>query len=108
MTIWSARKLALSVRFTWATRHRTRNMLPPLSILILVGCVVVDEAEIMPGVFEISTPASGLVNTESRARVILDQRALTLCPAGYEKRTERVTEDMQGRKTMIWRVARNS
>ena len=51
-------------------------------MLTLVGCVGVDEMPIAPGVFDIATPASGLIDTEGRARVILDARARELCQTG--------------------------
>lgn len=54
----------------------------PVLMLTLVGCVGVDEMPIAPGVFDIATPASGLIDTEGRARVILDARARELCQTG--------------------------
>ena len=79
----------------------------PLSaaVIQLSACVAVDDREIAPGVFAIVTPASGFINSESRSRVILGQRALMLCPTGYEKRADRATEDAQGRKSATWEVA---
>jgi len=84
---------------------RPAKSLTPLAALVLAGCVGIDEVQIAPGVFDISTPANGPANSEGRARFILDRRALMLWPAGYESRAGHVTEDLQGRKMMIWRVA---
>ena len=74
----------------------------PVLVLMLVGCVAVDEMQVGPGVFDITTPASGAINTEGRARASLGERAAELCPTGYERRSESLISD-RGRDTMIWR-----
>jgi hypothetical protein len=76
----------------------------PVLMLTLVGCVAIDEMQIGPRVFDIATPASGLMNTEGRARVILGERTRELCHTGYERRSESLIVDRQGHATVIWRV----
>ena len=80
------------------------NRLVLLLMLPLAGWVAVDETQISPGVFDIVTSANGGINSEGRARVILDQRAQDLCPNGYERHNERLIQDQQDRKTMTWRI----
>lgn len=69
------------------------------------GCVAVDESRISAGVYDLITPASGFINNDDRARVILDARGRVLCPSGYALRSERAIEDRAGRRSMIWRIA---
>ena len=76
----------------------------PVLVLTLVGCVALDEMQVGPGIFDIATPANGVINTEGRARVILRERAAELCPTGYERRSESLISD-RGRETIIWHVA---
>jgi len=69
------------------------------------ACVSVDEVQVMPGAFELATPASGFINSEQRARVILKLRAGELCPNGYDRLRESRILDAQGIETMAWRIA---
>lgn len=81
----------------------------PLFALIFAGlctgCLSLDERQIAPELFDISTPASELINSGERARVILDLRAHELCPKGYMRISEDHTMDRTGVETMRWRVA---
>src|SRR5437588_448063 len=69
------------------------------------ACVSVDEVQVMPGAFELATPASGFINSEQRARVILKLRAGELCPNGYDRLRESGIVDGQGIETMMWRMS---
>ena len=69
------------------------------------ACVNVDEIQVMAGVFELATPASGFINSEQRARVILNLRAGELCPNGYDRLRESRIVDAQGIETVMWRIA---
>jgi len=69
------------------------------------ACVSVDEVQVTPGMFELATPASRFINSEQRARVILNLRAGELCPNGYDRLRESRIMDAQGIETMTWRVA---
>jgi hypothetical protein len=71
----------------------------------LQACVSVDEAQLQPGVFDIATPASGLINSEDRARVILDLRARELCPEGFNRFSEIRSVDRRALETVMWRIA---
>jgi hypothetical protein len=77
----------------------------PVLMFALTGCVSVDEMQVGPGVFDIATPASEFINTEGRARIILSERARELCATGYNRRSESLISNRQGRQTMIWRIA---
>lgn len=76
-----------------------------LAIPGLFGCVSVDERQIRPGVFVISTLASEFINTEDRARVILNLRALELCPKGFMRFSEGRTVDASDIEIVTWQVA---
>ena len=82
----------------------TRSRLPLLLCFLLQACVSVDEAQLQPGVFDIATPATGLINSEDRARVILDLRARELCPEGFNKFSESRIVDRRALETVIWRI----
>jgi hypothetical protein len=71
----------------------------------LQACVSVDEAQLRPGEFDIATPATGLINSEDRARVILDLRARELCPEGFNRFSESRIVDRRALETVIWRIA---
>jgi hypothetical protein len=71
---------------------------------LLQACVSVDEAQIRPGVFDIATPASELINSEGRARVILDLRARELCPQGFNRFSESRIVDRKALEIMRWRI----
>jgi len=68
------------------------------------ACVSMDEVQVMPGAFELATPASGFINSEQRARVIFGLRAGELCPNGYDRLRESRIVDGQGIETMMWRI----
>ena len=72
---------------------------------LLQACVSVDEAQIRPGVFDIATPASELINSEGRARLILDLRARELCPQGFNRFSESRMVDRKALETVTWRIA---
>ena len=71
---------------------------------LLQACVSVDEAQIRPGGFDIATPASELINSEGRARVILDLRARELCPQGFNRFSESRIVDRKALEIMRWRI----
>lgn len=73
--------------------------------IALSGCVSVDERQVRPGVFVISTPASEFINSEDRARIILNLRAQELCPKGFMRSREDRVIDAKGIETMAWQVA---
>ena len=66
--------------------------------------VSVDEVQVMPGAFEVATPASRFINSEQRARVILKLRAGELCPNGYDRLRESRIMDTRGIEIMMWRI----
>jgi hypothetical protein len=86
---------------------------PPIRILLSLaiaaticsGCAAVDERMISTGVYDLATPASGFLNNDDRARVILDARSRMLCRSGYTLQSERAIEDRAGRRTMMRRIA---
>lgn len=76
-----------------------------LAALCLSGCVSVDELQIQSGVYVIATPASEFINSEDRARVILNLRAQELCPKGFMRFREDRVIGPKGIETMAWQVA---
>lgn len=85
-------------------KMRTRRALL-LVCMALAGCISVDERQIRPGVFDLSTPANELMNSEERARIILGLRARELCPEKFDRLSESRIVDATGLQTMIWRIA---
>jgi len=83
----------------------TRAGLPLLLCFILQACVSVDEAQLRSGVFDIATPATGFINSEDRARVILGLRARELCPAGFDRLSESRIVDRNASEFVVWRIA---
>lgn len=86
------------------------NQLRAASVLLfgaiaVSGCVGVDERKIRPGVYVISTLASEFINSEDRARLILNLRAQELCPKGFTRSREDRIIDIKGVETMAWQVA---
>jgi hypothetical protein len=73
--------------------------------MALAGCVSVDERQIRPGVFDLSTPANELMNSDERARIILGLRARELCLEKFARLSESRIVDAKGLQTMIWRIA---
>jgi hypothetical protein len=71
---------------------------------LLQACVSVDEAQIRPGVFDIATPASELINSEGRARVILGFGARELCPNRFNRFSESRIVDRKALEIMRWRI----
>ncbi len=82
-----------------------RNKLLLLICTVLTSCISIDERSIRPGVFDLSTPANGFINSEQRARIILGMRARELCPHGFDRLSESRIVDARALETMIWRVA---
>jgi len=76
-----------------------------LTALCVSGCVSVDERQIQSGVYVIATLASELINSEQRARVILNLRAQELCPSGFTRFREDRVVDPKGIETMAWQIA---
>jgi hypothetical protein len=76
-----------------------------LATTCLSGCVSVDERQIRSGVYLIATPASEFINSEARARIILDLRAQELCPKGFTRFREDRDIDAKGIEIMAWQVA---
>jgi hypothetical protein len=83
----------------------TRARLPLLFCFVLQACVSVDEAQLRPGIFDIATPATGFINSEDRARVILDLRARELCPQGFGRFSESRIVDRRAIEFVVWRIA---
>lgn len=73
--------------------------------IALSGCVSVDERQVRPGVYVISTLANEFINSEGRARVILNLRAQELCPNGFMRSREDRIIDTKGLEFMAWQVA---
>ncbi len=46
----------------------------------LQACVSIDETRLTPGVFDLATPANRFINSENRARVILDSEGTRVVP----------------------------
>lgn len=86
------------------TGHRAPSMLL-LGTICVSGCVSVDERQIRSGVYVIATPASEFVNSEERARVILNLRAQELCPKGFMRFREDRVSNSKGIEIMAWQVA---
>lgn len=89
--------------FRSVIRLHAASMLP-FAALCVSGCVNVDERQIRPGVYVISTPASEFINSEDRARVILNLRAQELCPGGFMRFREDRIIDTKGIEFMAWQV----
>lgn len=85
-------------------RLRVAGMLL-LTALNVSGCLSVDARRIRPGVYVIATPASEFVNSEGRARVILNLRAQELCPKGYMRFREDRVSDAKGVEILAWQVS---
>ena len=83
----------------------TRLRLSLLFSFLLQACVSVDEVQIRPGVFNVATPASEFINSEERARVVLDLRARELCPEGFRRFSESRVVDRKALETLMWRIA---
>lgn len=86
------------------TRLRAASILLP-GALCVSGCVSVDEQQVQPGVYVIATPASEFINSEDRARVILDLRAQELCPKGFMRFREDRVSGVNGIEIMAWQVS---
>ena len=84
-------------------RLRAASML--LLAFCSAGCVSVDERQLRPGVYLIATPASEFINSQDRARVILNLRAQELCPKGFMRFREDRIVDRKGIEIMAWQVA---
>jgi hypothetical protein len=69
------------------------------------GCVSVEQRQIRPGVYVISTPASEFINSEGRARVILNLRAQELCSKGFMRFREDRVIDTKGIEIVAWQVS---
>ena len=76
-----------------------------LFCFVLQACVSVDETQLRPGIFDIATPATGFINSEDRARVILDLRARELCPQGFGRFSESRIVDRRAMESVVWRIA---
>lgn len=85
-------------------KHRSPGMTLISFCFLLQACVSVDEAQIRPGVFDIATPASEFINSEDRARVILDLRARELCPQGFTRFSESRIVDRRALEFIAWRI----
>ena len=75
-----------------------------LAVVAMSGCVAVDERMTGQQMFAISTPASGFINTEMRAHVILNLRAGEICPKGFTRFAEDRVVRPGGIEFMIWRI----
>jgi hypothetical protein len=71
----------------------------------LQACVSVDAVQVATGMYDIATPANHFINSEGRARVILNLRAGELCPNGYDRLRESRNVDGQGTEIMVWVIA---
>lgn len=69
------------------------------------ACASVEERQIRPGAYVISTLASEFINSEDRARVILNLRAQELCPKGFMRSREDRVIDTKGIEIMAWEVS---
>ncbi len=76
-----------------------------LLLCTLQACVSVEERQVTPGVFDVATPANHFINSEGRAKVILDLRARDLCSNGYSRLRESRIVVAKGLETMAWRIA---
>ena len=90
--------------YSVVNRLRTASTLL-FGAVALSGCVSVEERQIQPGVYVVSTLASEFINSEDRARLILNLRAQELCPKGFTRSREDRVIDTKGIETMAWQVA---
>ena len=81
------------------------TLVPLLAATSVSGCLSVDARQIRPGVYLIGTTASEFINTEERARMILNLRAQELCPGGFTRFREDRVSDTKGIEVMAWQIA---